>query len=156
MTAEIHLASDWPMSSVQWSSTEFDKASSDALRVASRIAERRKTVCSRMNMSFEQLSSLFGITKSDFSSHLFDARRCPKYEMTVQQWKFMISNYAEWHGLRTLPDIVEMWMDIVDAFKGSIEFNTKASPEFKIWLYDCLCQFVLQQRRDTLSKMDIS
>lgn len=150
---------EWPTSSIKWSTTEIeelDKMSSESLRVASWTAERRKTICARMNMSFEQLSSIFGTTRSDISYHLFDSQRCPKFEMTVQKWKGVIHNYADWHSLKTLPEIVEMWMDIVDAFKSSPDFHSKASLEFKVWLYDCMCQFVLQQRLETRNKMDLS
>jgi hypothetical protein len=129
----------------------------------------RKGIAEHRGISFEKLYSEWGdrvgvrwalfqhsnsIEKEEEGSkqtHLF-----PKYPLEIQGWKDLLHDYCLWHDITSLDQIVNLWSDIVDAFKACPGFDEQVGADFRAWVYGCCCLFMLEKRKQQNLEMRVT
>jgi hypothetical protein len=143
-------------SEIAW--TNAPNASIEQVAAAVEKLEVRKKLAGKMNTCIEVLFSEWGdgdamdVKKNLFSSSFKEGgggggKLVPKYKLTVSEWRNVITHYCEWHGIRSLDDIVKLWHRLVDAFLSVPGFEETTDPTFLVWTYGCMAKFTLEQEK---------
>lgn len=138
-------------SAVEWTQIlGADPAAMRNLHQAVTKLAARKRVAEKNGQTFERLLEEWGdgvdvrralFTRNDQGSTF------PKYTTDVSQWKSLIHDFCEWHGITGLDDIVSLWSDVNDTLMTCPDYDKCVNPEFRAWAYGCMCKFILEQRR---------
>ncbi|MDR3539347.1 MAG: hypothetical protein P4L69_00025 [Desulfosporosinus sp.] len=139
---------------VEWASIPTDPVAITNLRAAVNKLLARKAIAERNSYSLETLQDEWGETVNVRKALFYKTTTgllYPKHKPIIAIWKALVTDYCTWHEITKLEQIVALWEDIVDAFISCPDFDRAVDPEFRAWIYGCMCKFVLQKKKEEYS-----